>query len=495
MNATVPRSKFPEGRSAVGSPRATTLFRLAATGGSSDHVRIALTAIGSAAAAVLLLTAVSVAFISPEDGPYRLNVLSEPGLRPGVMTAILLLTVPLVVFTGLCTRVGAPARDRRLSMFRMAGATRSDVTRIAALETGLAALVGAMAGAVAYFVGRVFLDGEEVATPSVVPDDGSIRAEQGRSLLLPTDVTIPTWAIAAVLALVAIGAVIASVLALRNVRISPFAVTRTVPSDPPARTAAALFVGGTAGLLLVGASASRFEGRFGPFVLLSFVLFVCCVVGLVMGSASLAFAVGHFVAPRTSRPDLLIAARRMIAAPFTSSRGTAAVLLVALLGGAVQGTRANFLATTDPAETFYANTFALVDGVIAIAALLAVASLLVTSAEAIVERRRTLAVLAAGGTPRLVLARAALAEVLVPLVPAVVIASTAGVLASRAFFGTTATMAYDISGIPETTAIPVPWERLLLLDVGIVAASLAITLLSLVFLSRSIRPGELRAAA
>ena len=475
-------------------PSLATTIQLAASGGRADRVRISLTMIGSAAATAMLLTAASVAFITTNDGPYRLNLLSEPGLRPGVMIAILLLTVPLVLFVGLCSRVGAPARDRRLSMFRMAGATPGEATRIAAIETGLAALVGAIVGVGTFFVGRTFLDGTKLSDYRIVYADGSTGGDRGQTRLLPTDVNVPVWAVIAIVAVIAIGTTAASIVTLRKVRISPFGVTRTVPSEPPTRTAAALFLGSTTGLLVVGTSASRFAGQFLPFVLVSFVLFVCSVVGLVMGSASVASAAGRFLAPRVSRPDLLIASRRMIAAPFTSSRGTASVLLVALIGGALQGTRISFLAYTDPGDTFYADTFSLIDGVLVIAIALAAASLLVTSAEAIVERRRTLAVLAAGGTPRAVLARAAIAEVLVPLVPAVLLASAAGLLASRAFFGTTVSGSDEATNSQTSIPIAIPWERLIVLDAGIVAASIAITSVSLVFLARSTRPSELRAA-
>lgn len=224
-----------------------------------------------------------------------------------------------------------------------------------------------------------------------------------------------------------------------------------------------------------------------------------CVAGLLGGSASFASAVGRTVAPRTSRPDLLIASRRMIAAPFTSSRATASVLLAVLLGAAVQGTRANFLASQDSADTFYADTFRLLDGVLIVAIALSTANLLITTAEAIVERRRTLAVLAASGTPRPVLARAVLLETLVPLVPAVVLAAAAGMLATRSFFGTSVerfdTFDADGNSVLVEVGVPIPWERLAVLCGGTIAASVVITALSLLFLGRSIRPSEFRAAA
>lgn len=114
---------------AAAGPRVTTLLRLAVTGGRADLMRIVLTVVGSAAATVVLLTAATVASVGPSDGPYGLEVLNEPGLRPGVMVVLLLLCVPILSFVGQCVRVGAPARDRRLAAFRMAGERRATPAR------------------------------------------------------------------------------------------------------------------------------------------------------------------------------------------------------------------------------------------------------------------------------------------------------------------------------------------------------------------------------
>jgi hypothetical protein len=458
-----------------------------------------LTAAGSAAATVLLLTAASVVFISDGDGPYRLDVLDQPGLRPGVIVSLLLLCVPLMVFVGLCTRVGAPARDRRLAMIRMAGATPDEATRIAAFESGLAALVGSAFGTVVFLTGRQLFDDRAVGGFTITMDDGSTRSGTGPTLLLPADVRIPWPVIAGLIAVVAVGATIASTVALRKVRISPFGITRRTPTSPPTKTAALLFLIGSGGLIVIGVASRGWTGRLAILFLVVFVLFSLCVAGLLMGSASFSAGVGRFVAPRTSRADLLIASRRMIDAPYTASRAAASVLLAVLLGGAILGTRANFLTSQDSADTFYGDTFDLLSIVMATAIVLSAANLLITSAESIVERRRTLAALAAGGTPRAVLARAAVLESLVPLVPAVVLASTAGVLASRSFFGTTVersgTLGSDGSFTSVTARVPVPWRDLLLLGCGAIAASLAATAISLIFLRASTRPAELRTAA
>ena len=91
----------------------------------------------------------------------RRPVLQRParpeGLHTGVIVTFVLLCIPLLVFVGQCSRIGAPARDRRLAALRMAGATPSDVTRVAAAESGLAAAIGAVGGLVIYLVGRELL--------------------------------------------------------------------------------------------------------------------------------------------------------------------------------------------------------------------------------------------------------------------------------------------------------------------------------------------------
>ena len=111
---------------------------------------------------------------------------------------------------------GAPGRDRRLASLRMAGATPADVSRIAAVESGLAAAAGAIAGLVAYLVARQLLD---AATGPALQ----------RELVLPTDVLPPWWTLLAVVAGLPAAAALFSALALRRVAISPFGVVRTVP--------------------------------------------------------------------------------------------------------------------------------------------------------------------------------------------------------------------------------------------------------------------------
>ncbi len=463
----------------MSGPSIETTIRLAATGGKSDRLRILLTVIGATVATIILLAAVAVLFIGPANGPYSLDVLDQPGLRPGVVTALGLLSVPVLLFVGLCSRLGAPARDRRLAAIRMAGATPRDAVRIVAAETSLATVIGGVAGTAVFFVLKA-----------------ALGAEPGSALLLPTDVSIPIVAIIGVPLVLVAGTTGASLLAMRKVVVSPFGVTRSMSTKPPRVAPAILFVGGSLGLAVLGASI-RGGSEASDLVLgaAGAIGFLAMAGGLIAGSASIASGTGRLLANRVQSPALLIAARRLIAAPYTASRATTAVLLAALIGGMTQGLRSNFLTATDSDDAFYRTSFDLVEGVLLVAIVIAAASLLVTTAEAVVSRRRTLASLVAGGVPRSVLRRATMAETLVPLVPTMVLALIGGSVAIRGLTGSQVEIWDSIAEGPTVVDVPIPWARLATLGAGMIGVCMALTALSLLFMRRATDISEIRAAA
>lgn len=479
---------------------------LAAKGGRSDRTRIVLTAAGASAGTLALLSAITVAYTGPDDGPYTSDLLNQPGLHPGIVIAFVLLCIPVLGFVGQCARVGAPARDRRLAAFRLSGATPSDATRIACAESGLAAFGGAALGLAAYLALRALLDTPVIASYTTRRIEGDALLEEqvtGPVLRLPTDVLPPTWVLAGVVVAIPVAAVMFSAIALRRVTVSPFGVSRDQRSRPPQLAPAVLFVVGSVGMatfsgLMVATGFNKRSIEASAAVFL--VLFALAGVGLVAGSASLAYLIGRILAPRSRRPAVIIAARRLMVAPFEASRATAAVLLTVLLGAFAQGVRKVILTITDPTETFYANALNLVDLAIAVALLLAVAGLLVSAAEGIVTRRRSLAALAALGTPRGVLQRAVVLQSLLPLVPTTVLAAIAGILAARGVFGSTAQLEQpNPSGEGEVAlravSIPVPWTELTVLVLMTLLLTLLVTSASLLFLRSSTDPAELRTTA
>ena len=483
---------------------------LATRGGRADLVRIGLTAAGAALGTVTVLAAVTVAAIGPDDGPYRSDLLTQGGLRPGVVFTLLLLCIPILAFVGQCARIGAPARDRRLAAIRLAGGTPSDASRVACGEAGVAAGAGAVLGLALYLGLRVLLDAPQLGsflrtTEQTTSGGLLVTSEEVHGLVrpLPTDVLPSWWALALVVVAVPLATVAFTRLALRKVAISPFGVLRRRSHRPPRLLPAVLFLAGVTGLAAFSAvirTLGLADGAVGRSLILFLALFLLTSAGLVLGNAALASLVGRWVAGRTGSPALLVAARRLVADPYGASRAYGALLLTVLLGAGAQGVRISILTGTDPADTFYRSTLDLVDLVIVVAVVVAALGLLVVAAEEIVSRRRSLAALTAAGTPIGVLRRAVLAQSLLPLLPTAPLAAAAGVLAARGLFGTTTQLPEtgpitEEVNVPRIVPIPVPWAELGVLVGGTLLVALAFTAISLVFLRSSTDPSELRAAA
>lgn len=166
------------------------------------------------------------------------------------------------------------------------------------------------------------------------------------------------------------------------------------------------------------------------------------------------------------------------------------VVLCAFFAGAAAVLRAETLAGQQNyggGDDFYARAYDLVNLGILLAAGVAAAGLLVALAEGIIERRRSLAALVAAGTPIATLRGAVLLQGLLPLVPAVLLATALE-----------AGSVFSLVGIawatnePDRISLPIPWTGLAtVVGVG-VAVTLAATALALPFLQRSVRPSELR---
>ncbi|GAB6899341.1 hypothetical protein JCM9957A_24310 [Kineosporia succinea] len=471
---------------------------LAGKGGRADGTRIALTATGAALGTLSLLAAVTVAATGEGDGPYTSDLLNQTGLHPGIVIAFLLLCIPILAFVGQCSRIGAPARDRRLAAVRMQGGTPSDVVRIAAAETGLAAIAGAAAGTAAYFALRVVLGGPVLATYTLqrVSDGTSIENEYtGPALRFPTDVLPGVPVFAVVVIAIPLLATLFAVVALRRTTFSPFGVVRREQHRPSRFGALALFVGGTVALSGFSAVVDLAGVRAPEAMALLFVLLLLVTgVGLLMSTTALSAAIGQLLVRYGERPSLLIAGRRLLAAPGQSARAHAALLLVVLLWAFTQGYGANLLAMVERDEvvystdsSFYRGALALVHLGFGVGAVITAASLLVGSVEGVLTRRRLLAGLAAVGVPGSVLARATVVETLAPLVPAVLAATAAGICAARGALGTT------VGEIGMTVDVRVPWAGLAVVSLGTLSVVLIMVLGSLPLLHRSADPAELRA--
>ncbi|MPY53565.1 ABC transporter permease [Streptomyces acidicola] len=439
-----------------------TAWLLTRGSGRREWWRVALTAVGAGLATAFTLGATVLASAS---GRYRVplaaGLLDDPGTRSGVMLGLTLLLVPVLGFLGQCARIGAVHRDRRLAGLRLAGATAGQVRRIAALESGLACLVGS-AVATALFVRYL--------------------------LSLTEDPPGFVWAgIALVAVAVPVLGALVSALALRRVVASPLGWVRRV--RPAARRgrgarilAAALGVL-AAGLVLVPDAF----GGYAP-VTVVVVVVVLTATGAVWLTGVTSRLTGRLLAARTGSPAVLIAAERLRDAPWTAARTHAAVLLVTVVGTGFIGVRHGLLVVLSSREpdglsrgmSYYITGIDLAGAAVLIALAITLSGLAVGAAESLATRRRGLAAQTAAGVPFSVLRRALLLETALPLAPAVLVAGVGGM-----------TIGVWYGVVTGDSNWSMPYEALLV-PVAVYVLCLLAAATSLPLLRRAVRPMELR---
>lgn len=476
-------------------------LRWALVGGRVDRLRFSITTLGAALSAFILLTAAVVVAI-PDGASYRVQVLNDAGLHGGTAAALGLLSLPALVLTALGARVGSPRRDRRLAAFRLVGMTPAEARRVVSTETGLAAVAGSVLALVVFLLARVVFDHPASFVVVDYGPDGPVRqVVQSPGPALPFDVTPRWWAAALALLVVPVSAVVLSRLALRRVSLTPFGVVRRNRRRPPAVVPALALVTAT---ILFAAWPSVLErlqsgsGR-GWWELPPLVLTVVILVSLLVGTASTAHLIGRILASRARSTTVLIAARRLVADPWSASRATASILLAVLVGtgAAVFTVEANLMRSD---TQFFEDTYHVIAAVVGVAMALAAAGLLVIQLETMMLRRQSLATLAAVGVPRSVLVRAHLLEAVLPVVPMVLVAASVGVAAMRGYTGGgRMEVADDPSGNvalgTHFISVPIPWMDLSLFAGGAVLAVLATSLLGAATMSASLQPRELRTAS
>jgi hypothetical protein len=478
----------------------------------------------SALAVTVMLAAVTVAairggepveqeggaiWLAPGAEHYTSPLLREPGLRPGVIFGLLLLTLPVLALAGQCIRLGAPARDRRLAAIRLAGATPAQAVLIAAAETIVASILGSAAGFGIYLGLRRILH-----EPG--PDG---------SLTLPTDVFPDAVPLAVAIVAVPVLAGLIGLVLMRGVAITPLGVVRRHRKHGP-RPWPGLAI--AIGVVLFNVPVWLSERMvlstyvFGTLMLVGTVL---VMVGVVLGTGWISYTAGWLLHRFGRGPVTLLAGRRMMADPWNGSRTLGALLGAAVIGGAAMGYHALFVTQgraedrfsaligmpTDPEYTaFYVNSTRLVLIAVGVGVAVSAAGMLVALAESVVSRRRTYAALTAAGTPGRTLAGTLLWQTLAPLVPALGLAIVSGLVLVRSIYhevtvggGTTetctdpaadlATCVRTVHSDPVVTLpVPVPWEQLVLLGGGTVLAMLVVAAIGMLVLRSSTDLGEIR---
>lgn len=435
--------------------RPLTLLRLAFSGSGTDRVRAGLTLVTAALAALGFLATATVLNMAPTETvignvTYRNNwrytttLLNDTGVRVGLILMTAGTILPALMLVVQAARLGGPARDQRLAAMRLAGASPRQCRAIAAAEQGVTVGFGALLGIGAYLVLHQVLHRptmrEGLEVESFVTEGGvTLPAYTGPLLPLPTD-TWPQWWVwpAVVLGLPFIAALL-SVFALRRIIAAPMATATRARRAKPRLWPSLLILTGLSAMVACRVWIDRLEAREQP-VTLPYALLVVALLAVCVGVPLSAAGIGYLMAKPVlrlgnGRPAALVAARRVLADPYSGSRAVAGLLVSTTLLAVLVGWQTYFDHINEVANGYggsrgdeQLNTLVvrLLAGLAAMFVAFACAGLLVALVDSALTRRRTDAALLAGGTPNGVLIRARVTVVLLTAVPGVLLGVVTG---------------------------------------------------------------------
>lgn len=233
--------------------------------------------------------------------------------------ACLLLVVPFMALAGSAARLAASRRDARLAALRLAGATRGQVVRLAALDAAGQAVLGALIGMLLYL--------------ALMP---AIMLLNFQNLRFTFDqLWVGPAALIATVAGVALLALVSALLTLRRVSITPLGVAARVSQPLPAAWRAAVFVGMMAAALIVFKLLPQFRDSLGEAVtmamMLGFMLLPFALMNLVGSWAVAARARARARRPRTAAT--MIAMRRILDDPKRAWRNVSGIALAMFIAG------------------------------------------------------------------------------------------------------------------------------------------------------------------
>ena len=225
----------------------------------------------------------------------------------------LAILAPVLIFIMTATRLSAARREQRFAALRLVGATRRQVSLLAATESTAGAVLGVALGFGIFFLLRVPVAG--------IPFIGQP--------FFPAELTLRTSDVLLVALGVPAAAAVAARLALRRVRISPLGVARRVTPKPPRAWRVLPLLAGFADLgffIAFGkpASPGAQVQAFVPGYLL-------IIFGLVIAGPWLTMAAARVMARWTSRPATLLAARRLADDPRAAFRAVSGLVLALLI--------------------------------------------------------------------------------------------------------------------------------------------------------------------
>jgi hypothetical protein len=297
------------GDAALPSPNSLVIIvghtpaQLAHAQNSVPVTSIPATLLGSTGDPHVLLNHKGLFFYPPNGGAQKSAV--------DMILAVVALAIlaPVLIFIATATRLSAARREERFAAMRLVGATRRQVSLLAATESTTAAVLGAALGFGIFFLLR--------APVAAIPFIGAPFFASELTLSLP-DVLVVALG-------VPLAAAVAARLALHRVHISPLGVARRATPRPPGAWRVVPLLAGLGELAywsVIGHPATV-SGQIEAFVS----SFAIILVGLFIAGPWLTMAAARIMARWTSRPGTLIAARRLADDPRAAFRAVSGLVL------------------------------------------------------------------------------------------------------------------------------------------------------------------------
>jgi hypothetical protein len=230
------------------------------------------------------------------------------GLLVAVAFGITLVLFPILSLVGQAAGVAAKRREHRLAALRLAGATRTQVLWLSAVEQAVLGLAGAVVGLVGYTV--------------LSPLIARIPLGGGRWYL--GDITVNWWTVLVVLFAVPVLSVVSALIGLGRVSITPLGVVR----GQTRKSVSVLRVG----LLVIGPLVLAYYGMQAALLPLLIGVGFAALAVRIIGPWAVQ-VVGKTMANLANGPVALLAGRRLVDDPKGAFRPVAALVLSGFVTG------------------------------------------------------------------------------------------------------------------------------------------------------------------
>ena len=234
-----------------------------------------------------------------------------PFFRYAFGVGVLAVLFPVLILISTATRLAAARREERFAALRLVGATPRDVSVIASVDSVVSALAGAVLGIGLFLAIRPALAGASLT---------------GTRYFAAT-VTPTAWEYLGLLVAVPAASALASLAALRRVRISPLGVSRRVAPPPPSAWRLVTLAAGVA-LFVTGMLATTKKSIGAP----AYPGLLVTMIGLVIAGPWLTAATARWCARVLNGASPLLAARRLADNPKAAFRAVRGLVLAVFLG-------------------------------------------------------------------------------------------------------------------------------------------------------------------